>query len=135
MKAGKTLDNVKEEVDGIKEAAMDPVNEEAGEDEPADEDEARQDDKKKEDDTEVKEKEKDKTEKALLCQRIVEKGLKQSLMIKENPLCQNLTIGKRGRPKNADKILKEKSKRQKVAEEEQSSVQPTTTNLQGDISQ
>ena len=39
-------------------------------------------------------------------------------MIKENPLCQNLTIGKRGRPKNADKILKEKSKRQKVAEEE-----------------
>lgn len=39
-------------------------------------------------------------------------------MIKENPLCQNLTIGKRGRPKNADKILKEKNKRQKLMEEE-----------------
>ena len=43
-------------------------------------------------------------------------------MIRENPLCQNLTIGKRGRPKNADKILKEKNKRQKIAEEEQASM-------------
>lgn len=47
-------------------------------------------------------------------------------MIKENPLCQNLTIGKRGRPKNADKILKEKNKRQKLAEEEQSQAPRTS---------
>lgn len=55
-------------------------------------------------------------------------------MIKENPLCQNLTIGKRGRPKNADKILKEKSKRQKVAEEEQSSA-PRTAIRHGEPAQ
>lgn len=62
------------------------------------------------------------SEKALNCQRIVEKGLQQSLMIKENPLCQNLTIGKRGRPKNADKILKEKNKRLKMEEDEAASM-------------
>ena len=55
-------------------------------------------------------------------------------MIKENPLCQNLTIGKRGRPKNADKILKENSKRQKVAEEEQSSA-PRTAIRHGEPAQ
>ena len=31
---------------------------------------------------------------------MVEKGLLQSLQIKENPLTQNFIIGKRGRPKN-----------------------------------
>ena len=56
-------------------------------------------------------------------------------MIKENPLCQNLTIGKRGRPKNADKILKEKNKRQKLAEEEQSQAQRASVRCEEQVLQ
>ena len=110
------------------ERAQDEVDDAPG---VAQEDAPEQADRSRENQPAEQEGDADRTEKALLCQRIVEKGLKQSLMIRENPLCQNLTIGKRGRPKNADKILKEKNKRQKLAEEEQTSVQRASARNDG----
>jgi len=38
--------------------------------------------------------------------KMVEKGLKQSQQIKANPLTQNFSIGKRGRPPNSTKNKK-----------------------------
>ena len=48
--------------------------------------------------------------------RIVERGLMQSMQVKENPITQNFVIGKRGRPRKLDKVFKRstRSKRKKT---------------------
>ena len=43
-----------------------------------------------------------------LNKRMLEKGLQQSLLIKENILTQNFIIGKRGRPPNSTKKNEQK---------------------------
>lgn len=48
--------------------------------------------------TEVDKVQKEKAEWEIMKMKMVEKGVLQSQQIKENPLTQNLIIGKRGRP-------------------------------------
>ena len=45
---------------------------------------------------------------------MVQKGLEQSAQIKENPLTQNLAVGKRGRPRTKDRDGNKDSKRRRL---------------------
>ena len=70
---------------------------------------------------------------------MVERGLKQSEQIKENPLTQNFVIGKRGRPPNplkagqANKKKKKDHGTEETITEKEPVEAPSMTKLQEDL--